>query len=252
MPANIQTIEPDNIILDYRSETKIRSNEYDDECEYNCDINADIVGELTHPTKSQLTKEILLGRLHLIRIHVSNACNDGVDLYEIFDERQETWKVSEALFAGSFDEFRPTVEKMFPDSFAWNDIMIINRIEVFPLARGKNLGANAIHQAVRDFGGGCSIVILKAFPLQFEGKASTKPHWAELNLGAFSQNQKEATMRLAAYYKRMGFRKIGKTLYYAACMESKVFLGKNRPSLQPISIPKSVFDDATIPWMEIE
>jgi hypothetical protein len=252
MPIITANTKLDDVVIDYRAETRIGGHEYDDECRYISDINADIVGVLMHPAEHHLVKKIPLGRLHLIRVHVSNACNDHVWLYDVFDERQETWDVSEVLFDGSFDEFGSSVGKMFPDSSPWNDILIINRVGISQKTRAHNLGANAIHQAVRDFGGGCSIVILKAFPLQFENDASTKPYWGELNLAAFSQNQKEATKRLAAYYKRMGFRKIGKTPYYAACRESNAFTKEKCLPLREISVPNAVINDESIPWLKIE
>jgi len=238
MNSSSPIVEINGFHLSYQFTTSVFNNTGSDN--YTLDIHADITGLLDFPGPPSVCKEIPLGKLHLYRVQLGNATNDRISRLDVFDERQETMDVGEALFDPSFDEFKPSVQKMFPDAGEWNDILIINRLELFPFARGCGIGAAVIHQAMQDFGGGCSIVILKAFPLQIELNAETKPYWKELQLEAFPQNERQATEKLKAYYSRLGFEQIGKTPYFATSMEYTI-IKKNLPPLKPICAPASLF-----------
>lgn len=175
-----------------------------------------------------------LGTLELQRIQVSKAINEGVPLFDVFDVRQETMDTGSILYDSSFKEFCPMVERLFPDASPYEDILLIHRFEIHPFARGKNVGLATLHQAIRDWESGCSLVVLKSYPLQFEVDAKKSPSWDALNLGVFSQIKAPATKRLSAYYQRLGFRRIGRTPYYAISPACKWL------KLDPEILPKSI------------
>jgi len=165
-------------------------------------------------------QDISLGCLEFYLIRVGEAMNEGARMADVFDSYQETMDAACAIFDGSLEEFRPAVQKKFADAVPFDDILLLHRLTIHPLARGQRLGLSVLKQAIHDWSSGCSLVVMKPFPLQFEGGAKNRPSWNELRFGDFLSDKATAHKRLTKYYERLGFQQLGRSQFYAICPRS--------------------------------
>lgn len=208
-----------SVSLNYSTSTSVRPRdiELDD---YVIQVSAEIVG--THwPDDNGPSKEVILGELSLYLIRVGNAVNHGIRLHDVFDVTQETMDAGNAIFDSRFRDYNSTVQKLFADPCSSDDVLLLHRLEIKPFARGQKLGLAVLIRAIEDWSSGCSLVLMKPFPLQFEAEARKSDDWEPLALEGFPQNEKQAFKQLRGYYEQLGFKKIGRSDFYALCLHSK-------------------------------
>ena len=109
--------------------------------------------------------------------------------------------------------------------------MLIHRIGISPLIRGQQLGLSVLAKVIEDFSAGCSLVVTKPFPLQFERDIEASTEWNDLALASFSKNEKESSKKLRNYYAKLGFKRLGRSDYFAALPEG-VFSAVKKLNLQ--------------------
>ncbi|MDP2018967.1 hypothetical protein [Hydrogenophaga sp.] len=160
-----------------------------------------------------------VGRFRIFVIDVEMAFSDRFSVFEVFDYRSETigyWSLYEPSL-----EFKTKVVKVLPEGDRWQpNILILDRMEIFPKYRGEGIGLNALRCLQRQFSTGCGIIAMKPFPLQFEGgtpeENADSPTFVKLGLGTFDRNEKRAMAKLRAYYARLGFVRVPGTEYMVA------------------------------------
>lgn len=208
-----------SVSLNYSTSTSVRPRSIELE-DYVIQVRAEIIG--THFTTDQgSSKEVNLGELSLYLIRVGNAVNQGVRLHDVFDVTQETMDTGNAIFDSNFRDYNRTVQKLFADPCSSDDVLLLHRLEIKPFARGQKLGQAVLIRAIEDWSSGCSLVVMKPFPLQFEVEARKSKRWVPLALEGFPQNEKQAFKQLRGYYEQLGFKKIGRSDFYALCLHSK-------------------------------
>ena len=95
-------------------------------------------------------------------------------------------------------------------------LLLIDRMEIDPQYRGKRIGLAAMYYTIQKFGHGCSLSVIKPFPLQFEARAKEKPQSnGDLKLAMFTRNEAAAVDKLRVYYGLMGFLPIPGTQHMA-------------------------------------
>jgi GNAT superfamily N-acetyltransferase len=198
--------------LEYNCHSEI-ADEYSDPDDFILNFKAEIQGSSLDDDKLGIT--VTLGQLDFYLIRVGEAINAQVNLAGVFDCYQETMDAGCAVFDSSFSEFQPAVQKLFPDAFPHEDILLLHRLTIHPLARGQRLGLAVLHRAIRDWSSGCSLVVMKPYPLQFECEAKEKPSWNELQLGNFPAVKATAFKQLSKYYERLGFQRLGRSEFSA-------------------------------------
>jgi GNAT superfamily N-acetyltransferase len=171
-----------------------------------------------------------IGTIQVILIKVGECINDKFPLHTMFDVQQETLDAGNAVYDLSADEYEytPSVVRMFPDAMPFNDILLIKRMEIEPSFRGKKIGLAVLYQAIKDWSSGCSLVLIKPFPLQFE--VSNLKKEMERDLGA----EKAATKKLKNYYQTLGFESIPKTPFLAMCPVQRY------PTFEELGLPKYI------------
>ena len=179
-------------------------------------------------------RDVLLGKLMFYLVQVGSALGYNRELDFAFDAHQETTEAGFAIFDMANEEFQPLVQEMFPHASPTGDILLLHRLTIHPLARGKRLGLAVLHRVIEDWSKGCSLVVMKPFPLQFEADADRKADWTDLKLGTFSPSQGMAFERLRKYYQHLGFKRIGQTDYFALCPDNI------RPSTKRLRISNSI------------
>jgi hypothetical protein len=178
---------------------------------------------------------VFLGKVDVFIIKVSNALSQGDDLFDLFDVKQEIWNAGSAIFDFGRNDFLPSVSKLF--TRAWppmnpdGDIMLIHRIGISPLVRGQSLGLSVLGRVIMDYSAGCSLVVTKPYPLQFEQNIEGSPDWNDLSLSSFSKNEKESSKKLIKYYSKLGFKRLGTSDHFAT-LPKTVFSAVRKLKLQ--------------------
>lgn len=200
------------------------------------EVHAEIRGalDLTEDLPNSTPRDILLGKLIFYVIEVGRAVSQGHGFEFAFDAHQETMEAGFAIFDLANEEFQPCVEGMFPDADPAGNVLLLHRLTIHPLARGKRLGLAVLHRTIEDWSQGCSLVVMKPFPLQFEAEADRQPSWTDLKLKTFSQSERVAFGRLRNYYKRLGFRKVGRSEYFVLCANNV------RPNVESLHVDNSI------------
>jgi len=162
-----------------------------------------------------------IGRFELRYVDIGAAMDAEQDIFEIFEATSETLtEVYEGLFDGS-GRVITLVEDLLQSVMNPN-ILVIERIEIVRSAAGRGLGRAVLKRLMERFAGGVSLVVLKAFPLQFEPKGQPSGHWRArlLPRGRFAGIDEEAaTIRLRQYYSEIGFKLIPKTSLMALSLD---------------------------------
>ncbi len=230
-----------SVYLNYQSSVAIGDTSYSHEDSYILRMEAAVMGHV-EGNDDQALPTLMLGTLKFYIIRVSNGSNDGVDLHDVFDAFQETFDVGNVIYDSTYREFAPAVERRFTDANPWSDILILHYLTIPPFARGQRLGLSVLERVIRDWSSGCSLVVMKPFPLQFESHAKKDGDWESLALGNFPSKQREAFQRLRAYYEPLGFGRIGRSQYYALCPVEK------QPTAKELGLPESI----VLPTSEVE
>lgn len=175
-------------ILRYQMETP--SGEHGDPADYLLNGRVEIIGRTF-----DASFEVRLGFLEFTLIRVSLACEDGADLFSIFDQSQEIMDLKETLYDFGFTDFTAGIQKAFPEAFGHEDILLFRDIEVLPFARGQRVGLSALHRVARDLDSGCSLVVIDPRPRHPSNAAS--------------EDTDEGNEKLLRHFRGLGFRKIG-------------------------------------------
>lgn len=140
----------------------------------------------------------------------------GVDVYTTFDIQQETWSFFEELVDGPFPwRFKDRVLKALGCEF---DVLplgvtILSRLEIYPEYRGRDYGLAAVKCMMQRYRMGAGLIVMKAFPLQFEG---LEPEFFEKRgFDPYPTNQRTCTQKLRSHYGRLGFKHIPRSQFMA-------------------------------------
>jgi len=237
-PTDPKTVNVD-VTLRYTTETGLGLNS-DSAGDCFVHLNAEIIG-IDWPESGGVSREVKMGELQLCLIRVGKAIERGVPLYSVFDFDQATANLAGALFDDSFDDYGKAVMKLFDDANSWDDLLVLDRLEIYPFARGQKLGLAVLSNAIDDWSSGCSLVVMKPYPLQFEYEAEKRGYWQTLALSEFSQDKKKAFKRLQTYYSQLGFKRIGRTDYSALCTHHKRVSAKKLGLADSYVVPESAF-----------
>ncbi len=230
-----------SVSLRYRSESSL-VGDFQDFDDYILPIVAKIVGFPGVNGSESRRHEVELGQLRFYLIRVGNAVDDGARLVDVFDTYQETYDASTAIYQPSYQDFRPAIWKIFEDMYTSGDILLVHYIAIDLIARGQRLGLAVLKRVIRDWSSGCSLVLIKPFPLQFEYAEDRKKRDKRLALHQFTSSEKKAFSRLRKYYEQIGFKRIGRSEFYAICPNER----------QPVSAALDLPDSVRIPFNKLE
>lgn len=115
-------------------------------------------------------------------------------LMEAFDESPSSLAVGTAILDDSYSTINDQILDLVGDSFNTN-ILLVNRLEINEKYRAKGYGKYVLNSLDIYFKSTCAYVVLKSFPLGFEGITNDK-------------NYKKAQERLNSFYSRCGYKKI--------------------------------------------
>ena len=165
------------------------------------------------------TRKVKAGEFSIYVVDVESAYNERESVFQIFD--------SESALIGYYSlyeedhAFKPEVMKAINDDSRWApNILIFDRLEIYPKFRKQGLGLRVLRWLLMQFGMGCGLVAMKPYPLQFENgtpaENRSKDAFIKLNLGEFDANFKRAKKKLEAHYAKLGFQRVRGMEYMVA------------------------------------
>jgi GNAT superfamily N-acetyltransferase len=158
--------------------------------------------------------EVVAGKVRLFIVDVDGAREAGISAFDLLDLEGATEPYAELLSSKIAGNFCPAVTNLLggEDLVFSNNMLIIDRVELLPAYRGKDLGLRCMETCLRHFRLGCRVAAIKPFPLQFESGAKESEDWnGGVKLSSFQENQRDATERLRRHYGRIGFRRVRRT-----------------------------------------
>jgi GNAT superfamily N-acetyltransferase len=223
--------------LRYRMETP--SGIHEDISNYLIECTAEIIGRTFDGSC-----EMRLGLLEFTLIRVSLACDEGADLFTLFDHNQEILSLAEALFDPGFEKYAVPVQAVFPETFEHEDILYVRKIEVLPAARGQRLGLSALYRVARDWDSGCGLVALNPHPLQCGQADVDEAEWHRLELGGFPSDLKSARKRLTRHFGGLGFRSTGVSPYLLRSSKLRQIPVDELDIRNSVSVPKTILNSS--------
>ena len=155
-----------------------------------------------------------VGRLSALRVHAGRACDAGESLFDVCDCHSHELHVLHAmLYEPDAYSFRESVATLFDATDA--DLLLIDYVILNPRWRKLKLGLLAIRRTVDLIGSGCGLVVSDIAPLRADAHKRLRVPAAWLPRHATKDEYRASTIRLRRYFRRMGFRRLGRTPYYA-------------------------------------
>lgn len=171
-----------------------------------------------------------VGLVKAYRIHADLAEQAGESLFDVCDcHSQQMHDLYAALFDAEADDIREDVRAAF-DVFD-GDILVLDHVLLSPRWRGLKLGLMAARKLIDMLGGGCGLAVSWACPLNPDADEFAKVPATWIPRHADEDEQKEARQKLRRYFRRMGFRRVGRTRYDA------LSLSQVTPTLEDIVRP---------------
>ena len=161
-------------------------------------------------------EDIVIGNLEARRFLAAKASVDNFCPHCAFDMSDcNVQQYIDMLWDHDTHDLSPIFANSLEDDCLWGDIFLLMSIDIFPQYRGYDLANAATWIFYRNFCTTHDIIVLLAFPLQFgitdEEKEKCKPE-------EFTGSLKECTTKLIKYYKKLGFKRIGRSNFmFFAC-----------------------------------
>jgi len=139
-----------------------------------------------------------IGEAVLYKVLLGLAANYGEHVFDIFDAHsQQLHDIYATLFDSKTEYFRDEVASEF--ECTGSDLLIVDSVVLEPKWRGLKFGLLALRRLIDLHEGDCGLVVCEPYPL--EG-TETK------------EKRRAGKAKLRQYFKRLGFRRIGRTVYY--------------------------------------
>ena len=175
-------------------------------------------------------RRLVIGNFAAMVVDVESAINEHVHPFEVFDSESKTAPYYRALFrqqSWSGADFRkPVLQAIYGDDEPWRpNLLILDRVAVFPEHRGRGAGLLAIRGLIERFRMGIGLIVMTPFPLQFEAEPHTPAGWEErsrLKLDEFGMGYDKALAKLRTYYATLGFRTIPRTRLMGLAADHKL------------------------------
>lgn len=155
-----------------------------------------------------------VGTIYAFYIDIAAATDNRVSLFQLFDSHSDAiFRFFPVLFNAKTEQFKDSIIKDFSDPL-FSNLLIIDRLEIKPKYRGKDIGLAGIYNTMQVFAKDCAYVALQAFPLHFEAAKKDQKQWfMDSKKQNFPSDQDEATKKLLSYYAKLGFKQIENTAF---------------------------------------
>ena len=178
---------------------------------------ADDPGDYIYPICGRIAKiddddddNIMVGKFRLYYVDIDSAIDTGyIDVFDIFDAHSDsTVDYYDSLFDPDTIGFRENLQQLSNHEIFKQSVLIIDRLELLPGYRGKNLGLIIMRRLIQRFSAGAGVVAIKPFPLQFEQSTpdENKSSWhVKMQLSSFRETKRDSIRKLRSHYGKLGF-----------------------------------------------
>lgn len=216
---------------------------HEDESHYLIDLRADIIG-IDETDSPDAGRQVVLGEAELTVIRVTIACENGANLFTLFDQTAEASDLGAALFEDGMDDYIEPVRDAFPEAFPHLDILHVRWLAVRPFARGQRVGISALHRLVSDWDAGCGLVALRPQPPQCGENIRDTAYWDDLALGDLTDDLSAAANRLTRHFGELGFKRVGRQPFMLRSPAHRQIPVQELDLRDTVRIPRSVLETA--------
>ena len=172
-----------------------------------------------------------VGRVSALKIHAHLALDAGVTLFDVCDAHsQELNRLHSLLYdheGGLKGELVHRFEAL--DS----DVLVLDYVILDPKWRRLNLGLLAVRKLVDLLGGGCGLAVSLIAPLRPKAHKLLRVPADWLPRATTKEQRRESRIKLRQYFRRMGFRRLDRTPYYALSLHQITPDGKQLLGREP-------------------
>jgi len=153
----------------------------------------------------------LAGKFELYYADMEAAVDANVSPFDVLDSVRHASDYYEPVYGGPEGGLSPELEKLLGEAPRERNLLILNRLEILPKFRGRDIGLQVLRRLMQRFSAGAGVVGMKPVPLQLQAAhAAQDRQWREtLRLDAFAQDPAAAQARLERHCARLGFRRLG-------------------------------------------
>jgi hypothetical protein len=158
-----------------------------------------------------------VGKAHALRVHAGLAENAGEPLFDVCDAHSgELRHLHALLYEPDGYAFRGGITQRF--DAVETDLLVLDFVVLNPRWRRLKLGLLSVRKLVDLIGGGCGLAVSLIAPLRHSAAELLRvpPSW--LPQQTSEEERRQAAVKLRRYFRRMGFRRLGRTPYYALSM----------------------------------
>jgi len=155
--------------------------------------------------------EHLVGKVKYVSIDANDALDNGISPEYLLDIQSNTSHFMGELYNRSGCYFRRKIQNLFISETLNTNLLIVDRIEILPFFRGRSWFSKIINDGIRFFGFKAELIVLKAFPLQFEINTERKDliEWqTKMSIDKLCSDEKTAFRKIERFYRGAGFVKI--------------------------------------------
>lgn len=169
----------------------------------------------------------MIGKAKTICLNLERMADAGLGIEEAFDSiNQEIADYYEAIFTRS-GKIRKNFLSNGVDELAIDISGAFHIFEILHIEnafKGHELAKEVTKIYLQNFARNTDLVFLQAFPLQHSKNESTVTRTTRVYRRDFGQNTAKADqMKLADYYERIGFPRIGKTEFFFGTAEHFIY-----------------------------
>ena len=171
-------------------------------------------------------EETVAGHIHALRLQADMAADHGESLFDVCDSHSQTMhKLHTLLYEPGKREFREPLVKRF--EIFDSDLLVLDHILLDPKWRGLKIGLLVARKIIDLLGSGCGLIVSEIAPLlrsthkylEVPAKWIPKPRTKDA--------RKDAVVGLRSYFRQMGFKRIGRSGYYALSNTLKTPIAKD-------------------------
>lgn len=154
-----------------------------------------------------------VGRVSALKIHAHLALDAGETLFDVCDAHSQELNQLHSLLYDHEDGLKKELVERFEATEP--DVLVLDYVILDPKWRGLKLGLLAVRKLVDMLGGGCGLAVSLIAPLRPHAHKLLRVPADWLPRAEDKEQRLEARVKLRRYFRRMGFRRLDRTPYYA-------------------------------------
>ena len=163
-------------------------------------------------TRDSDGRAVAVGMVRAYRLHAALAREAGESVFDVCDAHsRQLHEVYAALFDPREDDLAEGVRSRF-DAYE-SDLLVLDYVLLSPRWRGLRLGLLAARKLIDLLGGGCGLAVSWVHPLNPDADAFRKVPAGWIPRHADEAGEREARRRLRRHFRRLGFRRVGRTRF---------------------------------------